>query len=318
MCGSRRIAVLPPNLANQIAAGEVVERPASVVKELVENALDAAAREVRIETEEGGRRLIRVSDDGEGMGPEDARAAFERHATSKIHTPEDLRAVSSYGFRGEALPSIASVARVRLVTKRRSDAAASEIRLAGGRFERQAEAGAPDGTLVEVADLFFNTPARMKFLRRAAVESARVADVLTRLALGRPDAGFTLLQGGRAALETRAGVPLTERIVDVLGGALGGGLVPVDFRAGVAAIRGFVSPPDRTQPTARALYLFVNDRPIRDRSLQHALLSAARDFIPQNRFPVAVIQMQIPPELVDENVHPAKLEVRFREPRAVY
>lgn len=315
---TRKIAILPPGLASQIAAGEVIERPASVVKELVENALDAASREVRVETEEGGRRLIRVSDDGEGMGPEDALAAFERHATSKIHSAADLHAVASYGFRGEALPSIASVARVRLITRRDGDPAALEIRIAAGAHESRKETGAPRGTLVEVTDLFFNTPARRKFLRRAGVEASYVTEIVSRLALARPDVGFTLLRGERTVLDARAGVPLTERIIEVLGGAAGRDLLPLDFQAGAITVQGFISPPDKTHPTARSVYIFVNDRPVRDRALQHALVSASRDFIPADRFPLAVLQLRVSPDAVDENVHPTKLEVRFMEGRAVY
>jgi DNA mismatch repair protein MutL len=312
------IRILPANLANQIAAGEVVERPASVVKELVENALDASCREVRVETAEGGRKLIRVCDDGEGMGPADARLAFERHATSKIHTQADLDEVASYGFRGEALPSIASVARVRLVTKRSGDLTATEVRIAGGALESAGEAGAPDGTLVEVAELFFNTPARLKFLKRPPVEAARVAGVMERLALARPDVGFTLMQGGRTTLDVKAGVPLQARIVEVLGAAEGADLLPVDLRAGPVRLEGFVSSPDRGRPTPGAIHLIVNGRPIRDRALQHAVVAAARDFIPQDRFPLAVLHLRLPPDAVDENVHPAKLEVRFRDGRWIY
>ncbi len=301
------IRILPANLANQIAAGEVVERPASVVKELVENALDAACREVSVETEDGGRKLIRVIDDGGGISPSDARLAFERHATSKIYSQADLDQVATYGFRGEALPSIASVARVRLVTKCVGEPAATEIRIAGGVLEEQAETGAPAGTLVEVTDLFFNTPARRKFLKRGPFEASRVTDVMERLALARPEVGFKLNQGGRTVLDARAGVPLEARIVDVLGAAEGARILPVDLRAGMLRVQGFTSPPDRSQPTARAIHLVVNGRPIRDRALQHAVISGAREFIPQNRFPLALLHLTLPPEAVDENVHPAKL-----------
>ncbi len=315
---SNRIAILPDHLVNQIAAGEVVERPASVVKELVENALDAGAGDVRTETAEGGRRLIRVSDDGEGMGPEDARASLQRHATSKIRTVGDLHGVVTYGFRGEALPSIGSVSKMRLLTKRRGDATATEIRFSGGVMESVAEAGAPDGTLVEIRDLFFNTPARLKFLRRPAVEASHVTDVIERLALARPDVGFTLAHGERVLLNVRSGSSLEARIAEILGASQGEGLLPLDLQARDLALEGFLSPPDRTQPTARAIYLFVNGRPVRDRPLHHAIISASREFIPQDRFPVAVIHLTMAPETVDGNVHPAKLEVRFREARAVY
>jgi DNA mismatch repair protein MutL len=315
---SSKIRVLPEVLVNQIAAGEVVERPGSVVKELVENALDAGARDVRIETREGGRRLIRVEDDGEGMGPDDARAALGRYATSKIARLDDLHAVATYGFRGEALPSIASVGRLRIVTRRAADLAATEIRVAGGAIEAVCEAGAPAGTLVEVADLFYNTPARLKFLKRAPVEASHVTEAVERAALARPDVGFTLVQDGRTALDARASASPGERIADVLGAALGEGLLAVALEAWGLRVRGFLSRPDRTLASARAIHLFVNGRPVRDRMLHHAIVSAARDFIPGDRYPVAVFHLTLPPDAVDVNVHPGKLEVRFREARAVH
>jgi len=313
-----RIRLLPDTLVNQIAAGEVVERPASVVKELVENALDAGAREIRIETREGGRRLIRVSDDGEGMGPEDARAALARHATSKIRDLADLHAVATYGFRGEALPSISSVSRMRLVTRRAGDLAATEIAITGGAIEREGEAGAPAGTLIEVADLFFNTPARLKFLKSAAVEASHAADAVERIALARPATGFTLRQGDRIALDVRPVGSLAERVGDVLGPELAGALIPFELDAWGIAASGFLSRPDRTFAAARAIHFFVNDRPVRDRTLLHALLSAAREAIPADRFPAAVLHLRLTPEAVDVNVHPAKIEVRFRDARAVH
>ncbi len=313
-----KIRLLPDTLVNQIAAGEVVERPASVVKELVENALDAGAREIRIETREGGRRLIRVSDDGEGMGPEDARAALARHATSKIRDLTDLHAVATYGFRGEALPSIASVSRMRLVTRRAGDPTATEIAIAGGAIEREGEAGAPSGTLVEVADLFFNTPARLKFLKSAGVEGSHVADAIERIALARPGTGFSLRQGDRVVLEVRPAASRAERIADVMGPDFRAGLLPFELEAWGIAASGFLSPPDRTFAAARAIHLFVNDRPVRDRTLHHALVSAAREAIPADRFPAAVLYLHLPPDAVDVNVHPAKLEVRFRDARVVH
>jgi len=315
---SSKVRLLPETLVNQIAAGEVVERPASVVKELLENALDAGAREIRIEVREGGRRLIRVSDDGEGMGPEDARAALARYATSKIRDLADLHAVSTYGFRGEALPSIASVSRLRLVTRRSGDLAATEITVTGGAIEREGEAGAPAGTLVEVADLFFNTPARLKFLKSPAVEASHVADAVERIALARPDVGFSLRLGDRVALEARPGASHAERVADVLGPSLGAGLLPFEIEAWGIAACGYLSPPDRTLAAARAIYLFVNGRPVRDRTLHHALVSAAREAIPADRFPAAILHLRLPADAVDVNVHPAKLEVRLRDARAVH
>ncbi len=315
---SARIRLLPDTLVNQIAAGEVVERPASVVKELVENALDAGALDIRIDAREGGRRLIRVSDDGEGMGPEDARAALARHATSKIRDLDDLHAVATYGFRGEALPSIASVSRMRLLTRRAGDLAATEIAIAGGTIEREGEAGAPAGTLIEVADLFYNTPARLKFLKSPAVEGSHVTAAIERIALARPGVGFSLRQGDRVTLEVRPVSSLADRVGDILGPELGAALVAFEIEAWGIAVSGFLSSPERTFAAPREIHLFVNGRPVRDRTLHHALLSAAREAIPSDRFPAAVLFVNLPPAAVDVNVHPAKLEVRFREARVVH
>ena len=314
---SSKILVLPEKLVNQIAAGEVVERPSSVVKELVENALDAGSREVRVETQEGGRGLIRVADDGEGMGREDALACLSRYATSKIRDLSDLHRVHTYGFRGEALPSIASVSRLGLMTKRSEDATATEIRAEGGKIERVGQAGAPNGTLVEVSDLFFNTPARLKFLKRSTVESSHVTEVMEQIALARPEVGFSLVQGGRTVLEAPPTASLASRMTDVLGPE-GSGLLPLEREAWGIRAEGFVSPPERTLASSKLVQFFVNRRPVRDRTLHHAVLSAAREFIPQDRFPVAFLYIEVPPDAVDVNVHPAKREVRFRDARAVH
>ena len=313
-----RIQVLPPGLVNQIAAGEVVERPASVVKELVENALDAGARSVAIEAEEGGLDLVRVADDGGGMDEEDARLALERHATSKLHDASGLSAISSFGFRGEALPAIASVSRFRLDTSPSHDGRGMRLVLEGGTLVEAGPVGRPRGTTVEVRDLFFNTPARRKFMRAASTEAGHVTEAVVRVALGRPDVGFTLRSGGRTVLAAQAGEALAERAAHALGREAHRHLVPVDSRRGQVRVHGLVCSPEHSQPTARALYLLVNGRYVRDRGAAHAVLRAFSGTLPAGRHPAGVLYLELPLERVDVNVHPQKLEVRFADAREVY
>jgi DNA mismatch repair protein MutL len=310
--------VLPEGLIDQIAAGEVVERPASVVKELVENAIDAEAGHIRIEVRQGGRALVAVSDDGCGMTPADARLALERHATSKIAAAEDLQRIASYGFRGEALPSIAAVSRLRLRTRARGAAEGLELRVEGGRrFEARA-ASAAQGTRVEVAELFFNVPARRKFLKTSATEWGHVADWLARVALALPDVHFDLHRDDRPALHWPAVGDVLDRIAAVLSEQDAAALVPVRADTGKLVLHGFVSSPQAHRANGAGIYLYVNRRPVRDRLLRHALLEAYRDVLPRSRFPSAVLFLDLPPEQVDANVHPAKWEVRFADPTAVH
>jgi DNA mismatch repair protein MutL len=313
-----RIHVLPPGLVNQIAAGEVVERPASVVKELVENALDAGARSVTVEVEDGGLSLVRVADDGSGMDREDAQLALERHATSKLRDAEGLAAIATMGFRGEALPAIASVSRFRLDTAPRDDGAGTRLELEGGTVREVGEIARPRGTTIEVRDLFFNTPARRKFMRAAPTESGHVTEAVIRLALARADVGFTLRSAGRVVLGARAGDGLAERAAQALGREAHRHLVAVDAARGDVRVRGVVCSPDHSEATARSLYLFVNGRWVRDRGAAHAVLRAFAGSLPPGRHPAGVLFVELPLRRVDVNVHPQKHEVRFAEAREVY
>jgi DNA mismatch repair protein MutL len=304
-----RVHRLPPELANQIAAGEVVERPASVVKELVEKSVDAAATRVVITIDFGGKKLVSVEDDGEGMSREDALLAVERHATSKIHTASDLAAIMTLGFRGEALPSIASVSRFRLRTRRRGDLAGTEIGIEGGRMGSVKETGAPEGTLVEVADLFFNLPARKKFLKADTAESAQVSRLVTQLALGYPDVGFTLRSGGRVLLEAPPAGGLPERFYQIYGDRPD--LVPVAKHAAGVEVSGFAAALGDQGPARGPQHVFVNRRLVRDRTIGHAIQQAYSVATIKERSPEVHLFITLPAERVDVNVHPTKAEVRF-------
>jgi len=307
-----RIAVLAPQVADQIAAGEVVERPASVVKELVENALDAGAHAIRVEIEDGGRSLIRVSDDGEGMGPGDAELALARHATSKIRDAADLIGVHTFGFRGEALPAIASVSRFELETSA-DGRLATRIRVVGGARETVEETARQRGTTVTVRALFFNTPARRKFLRAPATETRAVLEVLTVLALTRPEVGMTLTSDGRVLLDAPPAGGLDERIHALWGGALADTLLPVAHREGPLEVRGFAQRPAEARPAGRRAYVFVRGRPVRDPFLVRAAEAGYRSAIAPGDRPTVLLFLELPGDAVDVNVHPAKHEVRFRD-----
>jgi len=312
-----RVHLLPPGLVNQIAAGEVVERPASVVKELVENALDAGATSVVVDVEEGGLALVRVADDGCGMDAEDARMALERHATSKLADPAGLAAIATLGFRGEAIPAIASVSRFRLHTAPAEDGAGTRLEVEGGRILAAEEAARARGTTVEVRDLFFNTPARRKFMKAGPTEAGHVTEAVIRLALASPDVSFTLRSSGRTVLSARAGEPAADRVALALGREAHAHLIPVDAARGQVRVRGFVCGPDHSQATGRSLYLFVNGRYVRDRSAAHAVLRAYAGTLPPGRHPAGVLLIDLPLDRVDVNVHPQKLEVRFADAREV-
>ena len=316
--GSGSVRKLPDALIDQIAAGEVVERPASVVKELVENALDADARRVRVEVRAGGRDWIAVSDDGLGMSPEDARLALERHATSKLSRSEDLQRIATFGFRGEALPAIASVSHMRLRTRARGAAEGFELEIEAGKRIGERATGTPEGTRFEVADLFANVPARRKFLKSASTEWGHIGDWLSRSALALPAVHFDVQRDDRPALSWPAAADPLDRIAAVLSEEDAAAMVSVDSEEAGTAVRGFVSRPDRHRSNLSGVYLFVNDRPVRDRLLQHALLSVYRELLPTGRFPSAVLFLSLPRERVDVNVHPAKWEVRFDDPQAVH
>ncbi len=307
-----RIAVLRPQVADQIAAGEVVERPASVVKELVENALDAGARTVRVEIEDGGKSLIRVSDDGEGMTSADAELALSRHATSKIREAADLIGVGTFGFRGEALPAIASVSRFELETSA-DGATGTRIRVVGGRRESVEDAVRTRGTTVTVRALFFNTPARRKFLRAQATETRAAVEALTVLALTRPDVAFTLTSDDRALVEVRPAARPIDRVHALWGGGLADTLLPIAHREGPLEVQGFAQRPAQAKPAGRKGYVFVRGRPIRDPFVLRAAEAGYRSTIAPGDRPSLILFLDLPGDAVDVNVHPAKLEVRFRD-----
>jgi len=313
-----RVQVLAEAVAAEIAAGEVVERPASVVKELVENALDAGARRVTVELEDGGLSLIRVSDDGCGMVDEDALLAFTRHATSKLRTAEDLARVLTLGFRGEALPSIAAVAAVELTSRVRDALAGVSVRAAPGRPPEARAAGTPAGTIVAVRDLFASVPARRKFLKSVATELGHVADLIARHALAAVDVHFRLLQQGREVAVYPPVATLAERVRQVFGAErVRGGRAFADERLGMR-VEGFAFSPQVSFASARYVHALVNGRAVRDRGLQHAIVHGYGSLIPRGRWPGAVVRLALPPADVDVNVHPAKHEVRFRVARVVH
>jgi DNA mismatch repair protein MutL len=332
-----KIRVLSDQVANQIAAGEVVERPASVVKELLENSLDAGATRIRVEIEAGGRKLIRIVDNGHGMGRDDALLAFERHATSKLRSSDDLLSIATLGFRGEALPSIASVARVSLETRAAEDEVGTVMEIAGGNLLRVEDAGLPAGTTIAVRDLFFNTPARRKFLRAEQTELGHVAALVTHYALAHPEIHFELHSATQALLVAPAVANAGERLYQIFGREVFESLIPVaaeiDFsRAGLpepppwkrgedyaapepgfVRLSGFVSKPELQKLNRNSIYVFVNGRLIRDKVILHAFNEAYRNIIPPTSFPVVLLFLEMPPQEVDVNVHPAKTEVRFRQ-----
>ena len=311
-----RINRLPPNLANQIAAGEVVERPASVVKELVENALDAGARRIAVAIELGGKKSIRVEDDGEGMEAEDARLAIERHATSKIADASDLAAILTLGFRGEALPSIASVSHFTLRTRARGMASGTEIRVDGGTVASEREAGAPEGTCIDVADLFYNLPARRKFLKSDTAEATQISRLVTQLALGYPEVGFSLTSGGRRLLDCPPAQGLRERFYQLFGDRPD--LVEVRKQAGGVTIAGYVAALGDQGPVRGAQNVFVNRRIVKDRTIAHAIGEAYSVATIKERSPEVHLFLQIDPARVDVNVHPTKAEVRFLEQSLIH
>jgi DNA mismatch repair protein MutL len=308
---SARVQVLPSQVADQIAAGEVVERPASVVKELVENALDAGARAVRVELEDGGKTLIRVSDDGDGMDREDATRALQRHATSKIRAAADLIGVATFGFRGEALPAIASVSRFELETS--GAGGGTHLRVAGGKLDAVEDAVRQRGTTVTVRALFFNTPARRKFLRATATETRAAVEAVTVLALTRPDVAFTLTSDGRALVDCPPAARTIDRVRALWGRELADTLLPVAFREGPLEVSGFAQRPAQARPAGRKGYVFVRGRPIRDPFILRAGEAGYRSTIAPGDRPSLLLFLDLPGDTVDVNVHPAKLEARFRD-----
>jgi DNA mismatch repair protein MutL len=349
-----RIHVLSEQVANKIAAGEVVERPASVVKEMLENSLDAGATRIKISVEAGGKKLIQITDNGCGMVRDDAMLAFERHATSKIKNAEDLLSVATLGFRGEALPSIASVSRLRLETRATEEAAGTVVEISGGKILRVEEAGLPLGTSITVRDLFFNTPARKKFLKSESTELSHIASLVTHYALAHPEKHFELHSATNAMLSAAPVAGYSERVYQVFGKETLDQLIPVAARQalerlglpqpppwrrqpvtteedslddsqagrshdpGEMRIHGFVSKPEIQKLNRNSIFIFVNGRLIRDRLVQHALTEAYRNIIPPTVYPVVLLFLELPAEEVDVNVHPSKTEVRFRQQTAMH
>ena len=313
------IQILPPEVASKIAAGEVVERPASVVKELVENALDAGATDIRVEIRQGGRRLIQVADNGCGIPAEEVELAFARHATSKLRDVRDLEEIASLGFRGEALASIAAVARVTLLTRPPDEPVARRVRVEGGRLVENRPAAAPAGTLVTVEHLFYNVPARQKFLRQPPTEAAYIHEVVTRYALAYPERRFELVSDGRPLFLSPGSGQLRDVLAAVLGVETAEALLPVEAEGEHGArLWGFVSPPSLHRASRADIAFFVNRRWIQDRSLSAAVSQAYHTFLPIGRYPVAILLLELPPSEVDVNVHPTKREVRFRHGQAVF
>ncbi len=315
-----KIRLMPELLSSKIAAGEVVERPASVVKELVENSIDAGATEITVEVGDGGRRLVRVTDNGEGMSREDAALAFERHATSKISTEEDLLNIRTMGFRGEALSSIAAVARVTLKTRPRDETTGTRVQVDGGSRPMVMDEGCPVGTTVEVRDLFYNTPARQKFLRSPRTEFSRILDSVKRIALIHPGIRFTLLHGPSRVIDAKKG-RLKERVLDIFGPDVLKGLVEIGGRvadkSGIC-VSGLVSRPELSYTTSRHLFTYVNGRWVRDRSLNRAVHNGFSGMLDPSRYPFSIIDLRLPFDEVDVNVHPAKCEVRFKNHSLIY
>lgn len=309
------IRVLEDRVVNQIAAGEVVERPASALKELVENALDAGARTLEIDLRSGGRSLVRVADDGRGMDRADATLCIERHATSKISSTEDLFSVGTLGFRGEAVPSIAAVSRFEILTRRPQDTVGTRVVLEGGRLVRIEDSGGPAGTSVSVRSLFFNLPARRKFLRTVKTELSHCLESVVRAALPRPDLDVTLRHDGTGSIRAPRVADVAARAGDLLG-PHGRALVPVSFSSGDLSVEALLSPVGVHKASARgATYLYVNGRFVSDPLVKRAVREAYRSLVPKGRHPPVVIQITVPPEHVDVNVHPSKTEVRFRHGR---
>ncbi len=314
-----KIHILPEDLCNQIAAGEVVERPSSVVKELLENSLDSGATDILVELEAGGKRLIRVTDNGCGMNRQDAFLAFERHATSKIRTADDLFALHTLGFRGEALASIASVSRLRLKTCDNEDGLGQQIYAEAGRVKSAEEMGMPRGTVVEVRNLFFNLPARKKFLRKEETELGHAADVVTKQALANPGISFRLKHNERLLLDLRREKGLEERVAALLGRSLLKDLLRVSEAEGEdLKLTGLISQPQLNRSAGTHIYTFINGRYIRDRVVQHAVMEGYRHLLMKGRYPIAILFLEIDPGKVDVNVHPTKHEVRFREQALVH
>src|SRR5271155_609777 len=331
-----RIRILPEAVANKIAAGEVVERPASVVKELLENALDAGAKSIRVEVEAGGKRMIRVTDDGHGMTHDDALLAFERHATSKLRTAYDLMSIATLGFRGEAMPTIAAVSRLTLETRDEAEAEGTRVEFAGGKLINVKSAGLPPGTTISVADLFYSVPARRKFLKSDSTELGHIASLVTHYALANPAKQFQLITPTQTIIDCAPAEKMADRVYQLFGRQALEELVEISpvtspFRSAITepeleageekatlTVSGFTSRPAVQRPNRNGIYVFVNRRLVRDRLILHAIHEAYRNILPGNVFPATLLFLEMPYDEVDVNVHPAKIEVRFRRSQFVH
>lgn len=313
-----RIRILPEILSNKIAAGEVVERPASVVKELVENALDAGSTRILVEVTQGGKSIIRVSDDGSGMAHDDALLALERYATSKISTDHDLFDIRSLGFRGEAIPSIAAVSKFSITTRLKGEDSGTEIIVDGGKIKQVRDVGAPAGTMITAKQLFFNTPARRKFLKTVSTEMGHVADILAGIAMGRPNVQFKLVHNDRIVKQWSIAADPADRVADVLGGDVRSQLIDLTYRCPVFEVTGWLASPRTSRSTSRGIFTYVNGRGVRDRVLRHALIQGYSGRLMKGRFPIAVLFMTVPFDRVDVNVHPTKSEVRFADQKSIH
>lgn len=312
-----KISVLSEQVANQIAAGEVIERPASIVKELVENSIDAGATAIEIEFKKGGSSYIRIEDNGWGMSPEDAALCFERHATSKIVAADDLNTLTSMGFRGEALPSIASVSRFQLQTRVVEAKAGTDILIDAGKVIHNRDCGMPTGTRMTVSQLFNSVPARRKFLKSVATESAHIIHHARLYALAHPEIAFTLIDDGRTLFRTPACGRLRDRIMEIFGKQIAGRLIEIDAEEKGMRMTGLIGEPGHSRSSRHEMLVFVNNRPVENRTLSYALIESYYGHIPKGRYPVAFLFLELPPSQVDVNVHPAKREVRFRNESSV-
>ncbi len=312
------IHVLSEKVIAQIAAGEVIERPASVIKELIENALDAGATHIRVSVEGGGRRLLRVSDDGAGIPAQEVEMAFARHATSKLQTADDLTRIQTLGFRGEALASISAVSRVQITTRHRDETSGTSMLIEGGRLENRRSVGAPVGTVISVENLFYNTPARLKFLKAENTEKRNIATLITRYALAYPQVRFILEQDDREVFRSNGSGQLADVLVTALGLDTFKHMIEVDGSDAQITVYGYTSAPDTSRTDRSRITLFVNGRWIQDNSLSYAVVQAYHTFLMTGRYPVAVLMIGVPPDVVDVNVHPTKAEVRFQNPNAVF
>ncbi len=312
------VAILPEKLCNQIAAGEVVERPASVVKELVENSIDAGSTRIVVEVVNGGARLIKVSDNGRGMNKHDIFLCFERHATSKIRTEEDLFRLGSLGFRGEALPAIAAVSRLQVSSRHIDSEVGMRVDLKGGVVTNAGEVGLPVGSVFEIRDLFYNLPARRKFLRKTATEFGHIAESVMRLSLAHPHIQFQLIHNERVVFNYYRQQHIFDRIGEALGRTVAGALHKIECERGEITLQGYVAAPEQSRSTTQAMYTYINGRFIRDPVVKHAVLDGYRQLLMKGRYPICVLFLRMPPDRVDVNVHPTKHEVRFHDQRVVH